>query len=292
VRSPRVEVPGQKSPRPAHIGRCSELKELFERHSDFCESYQHFIVLSPPSLFRTDFPLQFTRFTSSFRIFSRQLSLALATPQRIAVNSFTSPLFLKARSLFIEWGEFLDEVNLISEQGVAPHISALNHDFAVLFGGMNRCLEIIVASNFRSDRPIACWSDLRPLVVQLRDICADVFASRDGPRLEHFSPAAFQAMVICATRLLLELFDHQLRGAAAGGRSLLRMKAEMAAALAGLGPVMRSVACFGAALADLKQRVLDLNSELSRVHDRFGLPFGLSLVLEARRRGGGTPHAD
>jgi hypothetical protein len=123
-------------------------------------------------------------------------------------------------------------------------------------------------------------------------MCADVFLSREGPRLEHFSPAAFQTVVVCATRLVLDLFDRQLRGAAAGGRSLIRLKADMVPSLAALAPVMRSVACFDAGLADLKRCVLELNAELSRVHDRFGLPFGLSLVLEARRREGRTPPAD
>jgi hypothetical protein len=292
ARSPRFGIADRSSPRAALVRRCSELKDLFERHFDFCASYQRFILLAPPSLFRPDFSLQYARFTSAFGLFSKQLSIALATPQRIAVNTPTSPLFVKGRSVFIEWGEFLDEVNVISEQGMAPHVSALNHHFTVLFSGMNRCLDVITASNFRSDRPLECWSDLRLLVVQLRDACADVFFSRDGPRLEQLRPGAFQTVVLCATRLLLDLFDRQLRGAAAGGRSLLRLKAEMAPSLAALAPVMRSVASFDAALADLKRRVLDLNAELSRVHGRFGLPFGLALVLEPRHRPGGTSPSD
>jgi hypothetical protein len=238
----------------------------------------------PPTVFPADFSLQFTRFTTAFGLFSKQLGVGFATPQRKAGTFSTSALFVTGGAVVAEWMEFLDRVNMVSEAGISPHVAQLNHYFGVLFSGMNRCLDVITNGNFRSAGPILCWSEAKPVIVRLRDICADVFFQPIERRFDNFVIEDFERIIREGLRLLIHLFDRQIPRAILPGGGLSRLKAEMVVSLTALLPLMRSVQNFEPQLVNLKRRIVTLNDGLSWAHDQFELPFAVDLSLEIRHR--------
>jgi hypothetical protein len=239
---------------------------------------------APPTLFGPDISLQYSRFTTAFDLFSTQMAAALATVRRIAVNMETSPLFGRSKTVFTEWNEFLNEINRVSEAGLSPHISHLNRHFSVLFSGMNRLLNVITAANFRSDGPLSCWSESKPLIVRLRDICSDVFYGPVDHRFDDFIITDFERMVRDALRWLVQLFDRHIPRAVLPGGALSHLKTEMVTSLTALPLLMRSVQNFEPQLAELKRKVIEFNDALSSAQSHFGLPFAIELSLEVRQR--------
>jgi hypothetical protein len=283
-RTSRSARSAREPPSSSRSSRCSELKPLFDCYSAFCTSFRTFIVGLPPDVLDPEFSLQFTRFTAAFDLFARQATVALATPQRIPATFTTSPLFVRGRSVLVEWTEFLAEINKVSEAALAPHVSQLNRHFGILFDGMNRSSEIILSSNFRSDAPQRCLSELKPLIVQMRDICANLFLAPKSRRFDDFYIDDFEQQILRASRLLANLFDRHIHRAARPGGEISHLKAEMVTSLAAIVPLLRAVQNFDPQLSNLKRKILRLNGELSSIHERFELPFAVELALEAQQR--------
>jgi hypothetical protein len=241
------------------------------------------MLKSTPNLFDPEFARQFTRFTAAYDVFTRHAALSLSSvhpnsPLRSVQK--TSALVMSDNSLKTEFVDFIERLNKVSADELMPHHIQLEYSYRVIFHGIARIRDTLIAQRLRTDRAWVSFEQLQSVFTALKNTTTTVLSRPRDTRFVDFQIESFRELLTRGIRLICVLFDHFVTRIepATGERPLTR--AEMVSLGSSIGVVMASAESFHPLITELKGALVAFNMELALAHNRLQLRYPISLIVD------------
>lgn len=262
---------------------CSELRYIFESQNILDECYHEFMLKLPQDLLDPEFARQYQRYTAAFDVFIKQTAVVFnSVNPNNTIRSFltTSPLFIAGKKLMIEWVDFIERTNTISDNGLSPHLQKINESFATLFAGINRIKTALAAERFRTDNCVMATQKLRTAATKLREKTSGIFLKTKSMRWIGFDPEEFEKQTHHIIQSITQLFLKALPPNCLPCGEGAQLRVLMVGACSSIGSVIEAARCFDDQIIELKANVVDFNNELNALHRQLNLPFIVELSVD------------
>lgn len=263
----------------------NQTRKLLELYTNLKQNYHDFSFDVPEKLFDCEFSRQFSRFTTSFDVFSRQISCLYGTvnPKNTIKNSsamITSSLHQATKSLMAEWIDFIERLNNISEEGISPHISMTNSNLTILFQNLATISTIILVDKFKGEEAGQIVRLVSGLCIKIKDNLVAEYSKPKSQRFTNFDITLFEEDCRRCSQLTVSLFEQNLPPNSFTLTEMLSIKSGIITSLSAILQILRSAIHFEEKILKLKKSIIAFNSELSKVESNANLQFQIELSLE------------
>jgi hypothetical protein len=182
-----------------------------------------------------------------------------------------------------EFIDFIDRLNKLSEDELTPHHIQLEYSYRLIFHGIARIRDTLIAQRLRTDRAWVAFDQLQSVFTALQSTTTAVFGRARSDRFENFQIERFRELLTRGIRIICVIFDHFLARIepAVGERPLTRT--EMVSLASNIGVVMAAAESFTPLITQLKAALVVFNMELGLAHSRLNLRYGISLIVDNAR---------
>lgn len=253
---------------------------LFESYRILYESYQKFYLKFPGDLLDPEFPRQFSQVMAAFDTFSQQILIVFSSvnpADNRRSQLTTSPLYITAQNLMLEWVAFMERTNVVFKNGMIPHRKQIQLLLTTLVSGMGRVMELLASEKRQTFRPTGAAVHLSKLIGRIRFEAIEVMKKPRTKRFVDFNVKEYSELIGEAIKTISELFDHQMPKFSLEAGQSLRIRADMISACSRIAAVMEGASLFDEHLKALKDDMVLFNTELNSVHKRLRLPFVVGL---------------
>ena len=262
-----------------------QTRKLLEYYTNLKQNYHAFNFDVPEKLFDCEFSRQFSRFTTRFDCFSRQLACLYGTvnPKKSITNSssmITSSLHQAAKLFTTEWIDFIERLNNISEEGISPHISMTNNNLTVLFQNLATISTIILVDKFKGDVPGYIVRSICAVCLRIKDSLVEEYSKPKSKRFLNFDYNNFEEQCRKCSQLTASLFEQNLPPNSFTLTEMLSIKSGIVTTISTISQILRSAMYFEDRIMKLKRSIISFNNELNKVEIHANLPFCIELSLD------------
>lgn len=200
------------------------------------------------------------------------------THSRASMQS--TPMHKTAKSFVYQWAAFIELINELESEGLAPFISRVNSSFDDIFNSLYTIRTSMPVIRFRTDIACVALDRFQSGVIALRDQISRMVLAKKEERFEGFMPLEFKKKITVLMHQISDLYGHALPHSCLSTAKTQTTRFTMSSAIAGISIAVNMAREADATYASLKGQIMEVNQQLTRVCRHLSLPFCVSLVFD------------
>ena len=245
--------------------------------------FQEVVKNSPPDFMTTQVTDLYKGMKHFCDVFVQHASVHFSgvAPERDSRGAmqFTS-MYRSAKTFVEQWAAFIDVINEMETEGLGPYVSRINTSFDEIFNAILQVRTAMPRMRFRTDIAVLALSKLQNGVIALRDeISAMILAPKES-RFVGFSHSLFKRRITLLMHSIGDLYDRALPHSCLPVGTTLATRAVISSAIAAISTAVNMARQCEQVFVVLKDEVLNVNTELSRVCQEINFPLAVSVVFD------------
>lgn len=245
--------------------------------------FQELVKNSPPDFMTTSVTDLYKGMQNFCDVFVQHASVHFSgvAPDRDerASMQFT-PMYRSAKTFITQWAAFIDLINEMETEGLGPYVSRINASFDDIFNAILQVRTSMPRMRFRTDVAVVALDQLQNGVIALRNEISSMILTPKNTRFTGFSNVAFKRRITLLMHSVGDLYDRALPHSCIPVAKTLTTRSVISSSIAAISTAVNMARQSDQFFLILKDEVLNVNTELSRVCQLMNFPLAVSVVFD------------